>query len=358
MPLVEPWITAYGFQDSIESVFVQLKFDVADGWGECSPAPIPTYNSEYAKGAYCVARDVLAPSIIGTDISTSSQITNIFNNIKGNEFAKSAFDCAWWDAFAKSQKKPLWKLIGGKKKNVSVGADLPVQPSKAHLLERVTEAVKQGFKRVKIKFNRDCTVNMIASVREAFPDILVHIDCNSGFTLEDIDLFVELDELGLSMIEQPLAYDDLVFHADLQQKLNTSICLDESITSIERAKKAIDIGACRWINIKTSRVGGLSNGIAIHNLCRLNSIPVWIGGMLESSVGQGFSLALATMNNVSYPCDIFPSSRFYKKDFSFPEVKLNSPGMISAPEAFGVGFAPDEDLIQRTSLEKTRLVNY
>jgi len=170
---------------------------------------------------------------------------------------------------------------------------------------------------------------------------LIHVDCNSGFSLDDIELFKELDELGLAMIEQPLAYDDLIFHAELQSKIKTPICLDESISSVDRARKAIDIDACRYINIKTSRVGGLSNAIEIHNLCQDRGIPVWVGGMLESTVGQSFSLALATMPNVGYPNDIFPSRRFYQVDMSVPEIVLSSPGMIEAPSSPGAGFAPD-----------------
>ena len=166
-----------------------------------------------------------------------------------------------------------------------------------------------------MKFNRRCGVQMIEQVRNTFPDLVMHIDCNSGFTLDDVEIFRSLDQLDLKMIEQPLGYDDLIDHAELQRELLTPICLDESITSVNRAAKAIKIGACRWINIKTSRVGGLTNALAIHDLCMAKDIPTWVGGMLESAVGQGHSLALATKDNVSYPCDIFPSSRFFWRRF-------------------------------------------
>ncbi len=355
MPITEPWVTSYGYQDAIDSVFVHLDFDVSDGWGECSPAPIPSYNSEYASGAFDIAHNVLGPLICGQQVHSGANISERFQQIKGHQFAKSAFDCAWWDAFSKYKKQPLWKLIGGVNQTVSVGADFPVQATSAELLAKVDRAVADGFRRIKIKFNPQSNVATIAEIRSKYPDMLIHVDCNSGFSLDDIELFKELDELGLAMIEQPLAYDDLIFHAELQSKIKTPICLDESITSIDRTRKAIDIDACRYINIKTSRVGGLSNAIEIHNLCQDRGIPVWVGGMLESAVGQSFSLALATMPNVGYPNDIFPSRRFYQVDMSAPEVVLSSPGMIEAPRSFGAGFAPDFNKLVSASVKSASI---
>jgi O-succinylbenzoate synthase len=355
MPLLEPWVTAYGSQAHIESLFVNLKSETGEGWGECAPAPLPLYNSEYTQGAFGVAREVLAPQIIGKEISTTNQLQKILQPFKGNEFAKSAFDTAWWDAHAISLQKPLWRLIGGKSPNVSVGADIPVLPNVTVLIERISEAVSQGFPRVKLKFNRTCSFAMIAAVREKFPDLVMHIDCNSGFTLDDAELFRELDQLNLKMIEQPLGYDDLVYHAKLQKELKTPICLDESITSLARAAKAIEIKACGWINIKTSRVGGLTNALAIHDLCKSHDMPNWVGGMLESAVGQGPSLALATKENIAYPCDIFPSKRFFDEDFSEPEIILEKNGQISAPSRFGTGFTPKIEYLRKHSLETVRI---
>ena len=350
MPLLEPWVTAYGSQNDIESLFVNLKCEEADGWGECAPAPQPLYNSEYTKGAFAVSRDVLAPQIIGKDISTPDQLQSIFSEFKGHEFARSAFDSAWWDAHAQKFDKPLWSLIGGVNQSVSVGADIPVLPSAEALIDRVRQAIDQGFPRVKLKFNRRCSAQMIEQVRNTFPDLVMHIDCNSGFTLDDLEMFRSLDQLDLRMIEQPLGYDDLIDHAELQRELRTPICLDESITSVNRAAKAIKIGACRWINIKTSRVGGLTNALAIHDLCMAKDVPIWVGGMLESAVGQGPSLALATMGNVGYPCDIFPSSRFFEEDFSAPEIILSGKGKITAPARSGAGFNPKIDFLKRHSV--------
>ena len=355
MPLLEPWVTAYGSQDNIESLFVNLKFDSGDGWGECAPAPLPLYNSEYTKGAFAAAHDVFAAQIVGKEISSADQLQSLFREFKGHEFTRSAFDSAWWDARALECGKPLWSLIGGVNQTVAVGADIPVLSSTSALINRVAEAIDHGFPRVKLKFNRSCTIEMIERVRSNFPDLVMHIDCNSGFTLDDIEMFRALDKLELKMIEQPLAYDDLVNHAALQQQIKTPICLDESITSLSRAAKAIRIKACQWINIKTSRVGGLTNAIAIHDFCKNQGVPVWVGGMLESAVGQGPSLALATKDNVAYPSDIFPSKRFFDEDFSTPEITLLRKGKIAAPARPGLGFTPKLDFLQKHSVARVRV---
>ena len=311
---------------------------------------MPLYNTEYTKGAFAVARDVFAPQLIGKYISAPNQLQSIFREFKGHEFARSAFDSAWWDAYAHKCDKPLWSLIGGVNQTVDVGADIPILPNAAELIDRVRKAIDQGYPRVKMKFNRRCGVQMIEQVRNTFPDLVMHIDCNSGFTLDDFEIFRSLDQLDLKMIEQPLGYDDLIDHAELQRELLTPICLDESITSLNRAAKAIKIGACRWINIKTSRVGGLTNALAIHDMCMAKDIPTWVGGMLESAVGQGPSLALATKDNVSYPCDIFPSSRFFGEDFSAPEIICSGKGQITAPATSGAGFNPKMDFLKRHNL--------
>lgn len=345
MPLIEPWHTAYGKQSETESLIVCLTSDGQEGWGECTPALQPLYNTEYASGAFALARDVFAPRLVGQPIDSGQALQDILGAFKGNEFAKSAFDGAWWDLHANQIRRPLWQVIGGNTDTVSVGSDLPVFATVDQLLERVDEAKSQGFPRIKLKFNRECGYDKIAAVRNAYPKVVMHVDCNSGFDLEDLPLFEKLDKLDLAMIEQPLAYDDLIDHASLQKRLQTPICLDESITSLARARKAIDIGACEWINIKTSRVGGLTNAIAIHDLCAERGVPVWIGGMLESAIGQGCSLALATLGNVQYPSDIFPSDRFYVKELAQPDIVLTDGCQVTAPSRPGHGFRPNRDLL-------------
>ena len=197
MPLIEPWVTAYGNQANIESLFVGLESDDLIGWGECAPAPLPFYNSEYTAGAFCLARDGLGPKIIDQTINSADQLTNLFAQFKGNEFAKSAFDAAWWDLNAKKMKTPLWKLIGGSNPEIEVGADIPVQTDVGKLINRATEAIDQGYKRVKFKFNRQCSFEMMEAVRNSFPDLVMHIDCNSGFTLDDLDHIILAQKLNI-----------------------------------------------------------------------------------------------------------------------------------------------------------------
>ena len=273
-------------------------------------------------------RDVFAPLLVGQDIASGDALQERLGPFKGNFFAKAAIDTAWWDLAAHQKDMPLWKMIGGQKPTIYVGADIPVQDDREKLLSAVAASVKGDFSRTKLKFRRDSGVEMVASVREAFPDLVMHIDCNSGFTLSDLPLFKELDKLNLAMIEQPLASDDLVDHSKLQAQLETPICLDESITSADRARKAIDIGASRWINIKHGRVGGLTNALKVHKLCTERKVP---------------SIALSTLPGISYAADIFPEGRLYQRDLAGPPVRLSGPGQVQAPNRPGHGFRPDPE---------------
>jgi O-succinylbenzoate synthase len=343
MPLKEPWKTSFSEEWTIDSILVRIRSGDAEGWGEAAPYAVPQFSPEWAAGGFQLIRDVFAPLLVGQNIASGDALQERLAPFKGNFFAKAAIDTAWWDLAAHQKDTPLWKMIGGQKPTIHIGADIPVQDDRAKLLRAVAASVEGGFSRTKLKFRRDSGVEMVASVREAFPDLVMHIDCNSGFTLNDLPLFKELDKLGLTMIEQPLASDDLVDHSKLQAHLETPICLDESITSADRARKAIDIGASRWINIKHGRVGGLTNALKVHKLCTERKIPCWIGGMLESFVGQGPSVALSTLPGISYAADIFPEGRLYQRDLAGPPVRLSGPGQVQAPDRPGHGFRPDPE---------------
>ena len=295
--------------------------------------------------------NVFRPLLLGSDIAGGDDLQERLHPFKGNQFAKAAVDLAVWDLGARLKKQPLWRNVGGLNPSVAVGADIPVQSNRSVLIESVGKALKAGYPRVKLKFRRDSGIATVAAVREAFPDAVIHIDCNSGFTLDQVPLFRDLDKFGLAMIEQPLASDDLVDHARLQSQLNTPICLDESITSVEKARKAIEIGAARYINIKHGRVGGLTNAIKIASLCHGRGVPFWIGGMLESNVGQGPSIALATLPGVAYPADIFPDGRLYTCDLASPRLRISKPGQIEAPETPGCGFSPDRERLKSLTLK-------
>ena len=346
MPLKQPWKTSFSEEYAIDSVLVRITSGDDVGWGEAAPYSVPEFSPEWASGCFHLISDVFAPLLQEKSIASGHALQKILSRFKGNQFAKGAVDTAFWDLHARKQGIPLWKMIGGTNPEIRVGADIPVQDNMEQLLSNVAASIEAGFSRTKLKFRRDSGAGMVRKVRETFPEAVIHIDCNSGFTLEDLPLFRELDELQLAMIEQPLASDDLLDHAKLQEQLATPICLDESITSVQRARQAIDIGATRWINIKHGRVGGLTNALEIHKLCRERDVPCWVGGMLESFIGQGVSMALATLPGQAYAADIFPEGRLYENDLSYPSILLSGEGKALAPDRRGHGFAPIPERLQ------------
>jgi O-succinylbenzoate synthase len=341
MPLITPWRTAYGDDAVVQSVLVKMTSGDCAGWGETCPLATPTYSPEYASGVFDVIRNWLAPRLTGKEIDTGAQLQEMLGVVKGNYFAKGGLDLAWWDLYARRLGLPLYRVLGGTDATVTVGADFGIQDSIEILLEKIHGALTDGFRRVKLKFRPGWDVPMVQAVRREFPDTVVHIDCNSAYRLEDAPLFRALDDFGLAMIEQPLAHDDLVDHAALQEQIRTPICLDESLTSADKARKALALGACRYFNIKPGRVGGLTNALVIHDLCQQRGFPCWVGGMLESAVGVAHCIALATLPRFTYPADIFPSSRFYREDLADPPIVLSASSQVRAQEGPGIATAPD-----------------
>jgi O-succinylbenzoate synthase len=323
MPLKAPWRTAYGEDAAIEAVLCRLTSGSLVGWGEAAPFAAPCYSPEWAGGVFAVAREWLGPALLGADIASGTELQRRLAVFKGNPFAKAAFDTAWWSLEAQRTGKSLAELLGGTRRQVAVGADFGVMDSLDDLLAAIDGAVRDRFRRIKLKFRPGWDREMLSAVRRAFPHITLHIDCNSGYTLRDLPLFQWVDQQHLAMIEQPLRHDDLSDHALLQQVLATPVCLDESITSVAAARTAIRWGSCRFVNIKPGRVGGLTVAREIHDVCRAAGIPCWVGGMLESATGAQHCLALATLENCTYPADLFPSERFYVEDLSDPPLVLS-----------------------------------
>lgn len=335
MPLIYPWRTAYGEDAAIHSVLCRMSAGSCYGWGESAPFAAPCYSPESAGGAFVTARDWLAPAVIGKRIGSGDDLQREMQIFKGNPFAKAALDTAWWSLHCQVTGQTLPQAIGATRTEVQVGADFGVMDSIDDLLSSIESAVSDRFPRVKLKFRPGWDIPMLQAVRKRFPDQTFHIDCNSGYRLSDVSLFQHVDEFQLAMIEQPLAYDDLLDHSRLQTQVRTPICLDESIISRDRVRQAIELGSCRYVNIKPGRVGGLTNAIAIHNDCQLAGIPCWVGGMLESAVGSAHCASLAMLDNFTYPPDIFPSSRFYRQDLADPPLELqddrNGIPSITAP---------------------------
>lgn len=352
MELLHPWVTAYGKDDAVETIFVRMRAEGVEGWGESSPLGSPYYSPEYAGGCFGVLRDWLAPRLVGCEVSSGEELQARLAAFKGNYFAKAALDAAWWDLRARMSGMPLYRLLGSQRNTVLAGEDFGVRGSVEELVDLVGEAVAQGAPRIKLKYAPGWDIPMLEKVRRKFPDATIHIDCNGAYTLDDMEMFRNLENFRLAMIEQPLRFDDLNDHAKLQRGIHTPVCLDESITSAERTRQAIDLKACQWINIKPGRVGGVTNALKIHDICQSAGIPCWIGSMLESSLGAMLCAALATLDNFKYPADIFPFSKFYVEDIADPALRYASPWHFTLPDTPGVGTAPDMRRLEKAMVQK------
>ena len=342
MPLREPWRTASHSTTAIHAILARLQSGETSAWGESAPLSDPTFSPEWSGSAYPVLQEWLAPALLGEDIRSGQELQERLAVFKGNYFAKAALDCAWWALDAKLAGVPLHRHVGGTRDRVEIGADFGVADSLDILIAQIGAALDQGYRRVKLKFRPGWDVNMVQAVRSTYPDLACHVDCNSAYTLDDVELFERLDPFGLVMIEQPLAFDDLVDHAKLAQRLETPICLDESIVSVDRARHAIELGSCGWINLKHGRLGGITNTIAVNELCEEAGIKCWVGSMLESAIGSALSTAIGSREWVHYPADIFTTDRLYDRDHSHPEIEFETPetGGVFAMAADVPGIAP------------------
>lgn len=323
MPLISPWRTAYGEDATTHSVLCRMTSGDVYGWGEAAPLAAPCYSPEWGGGVFAVCRDWLAPALIGREVSSGDQLQQMLAVYKGNPFAKAALDTAWWSLQSRLAGRPLHELLGAERNEVPVGADFGVMDSLDDLLAAVGKAVDDRFPRIKLKFRPGWDATMLEAVRSQHPDFTLHIDCNGGYRIGDLPMFQSLDRFQLAMIEQPLQHDDLLDHAALQRKIETPVCLDESVTHPRQAEQAVELGSCRYVNVKPGRVGGLTNAVKIHDLCRSAGTPCWVGGMLESAVGASLCVALAMLDNFTYPADVFPSSRFYHEDLADAPLELH-----------------------------------
>jgi O-succinylbenzoate synthase len=339
MPLIYPWKTAYGEDASCHSVLCRMTSGSVSAWGESSPLAAPCYSPEWAGGLFDTARQWLGPALLGKSIESGDALQRQLAVYKGNPFAKALLDNTWWQLQSRLTGTPLHRLLGATRDQVAVGADFGVMDSQDDLLNAIGLAVDARFPRVKLKFRPGWDLPMLQAVRRQFPEQIFHIDCNSGYRLEDLPLFQQIDALNLAMIEQPLAHDDLLDHAELQRRITTPVCLDESISHPRHAVQALAQKSCRYVNIKPGRVGGLTNAVKIHGLCQQAGIPCWVGGMLESALGAGLCVSLAMLDNFTYPADIFPSARFYHEDLAERPLELITlPGGIPGVQA---GSAPE-----------------
>jgi O-succinylbenzoate synthase len=339
LPLVHPFETSFGRETTRPCVLVSVHSEGLIGWGECTAGSGPWYASETVETAWHILRDFLVPLVLGQDIHTPAQVVELFARVRGHQMARAALENAVWDMLAQAAGLSLATMLGGQQERVPVGVSVGIEPTLEEQLAQVAQFVEQGYRRVKLKIKPGWDVQVVRAVRERWPDILLQVDANSAYTLEHLPVLQELDQFNLLLIEQPLHYEDIVEHARLQASLSTPICLDESIHSPEHARWALDSDACRVINIKVGRVGGLTAARQIHDLCAARGVPVWCGGMLETNIGRATNVALATLPNFTLPGDISASARYFQQDIAEPGFVLNADSTLTVPNGSGLGVA-------------------
>lgn len=359
LSLREPFRISSGEMRDRRIILLEL-FD-RDGtstWSECVVDDEPNYSPETLDTAWPTIVRVLAPRLLGRAIEAPGAVFGILDkDVRGHQMAKAALEMGCWGLAAEQARMPLARLIGGIREEVATGISLGIQRDVHALIAKAEQSLAEGYQKVKIKIGPGRDVDWVRAVRTAVGhEAHLMADANNAYTLADADRLAQLDDLDLMMIEQPLAWDDLVRHAELQRKLRTPLCLDESITSVDRAQDMITLGAGRIINIKPGRVGGFAQSLAIHDLCEANGIPVWCGGMLESGVGRSYNVALASLPNFTLPGDLSPSARYWTQDVVSPEWTMSAQGMVRVPlDRPGIGVEVDREHIARITTRTEEL---
>lgn len=352
LPLVFPFETSFGRQDRHACLLVRLFADGFEGWGEVPAEVAPLYNEETVGTAWHVLETFVLPALLGREIAHPRDFPPMVRHLRRHHMAKAGVEAALWDLYSQAEGIPLATLLGGGRDTIAVGVSLGIEPSVKALLRRIEEFLGRGYQRIKIKIKPGWDVEVVREVRRAFGAIRLQVDANSAYTLDQAAIFRELDEFDLLLIEQPLGEDDIVDHAALQSQLRTPICLDESIVSPDDARKAIQLGSCRVINIKAARLSGLMAAVTTHDLCQRAGIPVWCGGLLETGIGRAANIALTSLPNFVLPADLSASDRYYHEDVIEPPVILNSDGTITVPSRPGLGFAVMLNRVERHTVRK------
>jgi len=345
LPLIAPFETSFGQTSLRRILLVEADADGVAGWGESTAGEDPYYSYETVETAWHIIRDFLWPMLKGKEFASASKVWDLVAQVRGHNMAKGGLETAIWDAEAKQKNLPLAKLLGGVREEIPCGVSVGIQPTIEGLIAKVEKELAAGYQRIKIKIKPGMDVEPARALRERFPRIRLMVDANSAYRLENAPLLKQLDAFYLIMIEQPLGWNDIYSHAQLQRQLDTPLCLDECIEDIEHARAAIEIGACRIINLKLGRVGGHTAARRIHDLCQAKSIPVWCGGMLESGIGRAHNIAMSTLANFTLPGDVSASRRYWDEDIIEPEVEVTRQGTIRVPTAAGIGYRPRLDRI-------------
>jgi O-succinylbenzoate synthase len=355
MPLVAPFETSFGREVDRECILIAAEAEGLTGYGECVASYNPGYSYETTGTAWHVIREFIAPLVLQQELVDAADFQERVSGIRGHHLAKAGIEMALWDLLGKQTGRSLRTMLGGERSRVAVGVSVGLQESSGALAQTVTKYVESGYARVKIKIKPGRDVGDATAVRRAFPVLRLQVDANSAYTLDTAQALEPLDELDLLLIEQPLFEDDIWDHRKLQEQFRTPICLDESIVSPRHARYALEMQACRIINIKAARLGGLSQGVAVHDFCHAHGVPVWCGGMLETGVGRASNLALASLPGFTLPGDISASNRYYVKDITAESFSLNSDSTITVPESPGLGITLDQGAVNQYTLSRLAL---
>ena len=354
LPLKSPFRTSFGVETEKECVLARVLTEDAEGWGECVAGLDPGYSEEWNESAWLVIRDFLAPALFAAGDVRSDDLDRVLGSVRGNPMAKATVIDAFLDAELRAQGRSLAEYLGADKARVACGVSIGITDTIAELLERVEQYLGDGYRRIKLKIEPGLDVERVGAVRAAHPDILLSVDANAAYTLDDVAVFHALDMFDLLMIEQPLHHDDLIQHAKLQSQIRSDICLDESIRTAADTAAAIELGACRIMNIKQGRVGGIPEARRIHDVARAAGVPVWCGGMLETGIGRATNLALAALPGFTLPGDTSASSRYFTDDITEPFV-VDPDGTMGVPTAPGIGVNPRPERLQACTIRTETL---
>ena len=352
MPLVRPFETSFGVTRNRRIVLAEIQSEGLIGWGECTAGERPFFSGESTDTAWQVMVNELGPMLAAESPEHGGDCPRIFRAVRGNPMAKAALENAIWDLEAQREGISLSRLIGGVRESIPCGVSLGIQSSIPELLAIIERELDAGYQRIKLKCKPGWDVEVFERVRNRWPGIMLSCDANSAYRLHDQDHLESFDAFDLLMIEQPLWHDDFYFHSLLQKRLNTPICLDESIRNRRDALAAIEMESCKIINIKLGRVGGFSEAIAVHNVALERGIPVWCGGMLESGIGRAHNIALSTLEGFTLPGDVSASARYWTEDIIEPEVTVSAEGEIAIPDTPGRGYEVRTDLIEKLTVRK------
>jgi O-succinylbenzoate synthase len=348
LPLLEPFVTSFGPTASRHVVLVRLEDgDGRTGWGEAAPLDHPFYLPDFVAGTFDLAADWALPLCLRAEVRHPRDAARAMAAIRGNTFGRMGVEAAYWTLFAEREGCSLRALFGGQATRIPVGESLSIKPTVDEVVEEAELRLRQGFRRIKLKIAPGWDVEVVREVRRAIgDDVMLQVDANAGYTLSDSDRLAELDAFGLACIEQPLEFDDLLGHAELQRRLATPICLDESLRSPAHVRAALDADACRNVNLKPGRVGGIAASLDIERLCRERGVPLWCGGMLESGIGRAPNIALCSLAGFTDPADMSPASVLYEDDLIDPTFDVEPDGCIEVPSDPGLGYRVDEERVR------------